>query len=642
MATESLVVELDANTKKLQDKLKATEKDLEDLKKETDKTGASFSKFKSVAGSVAGGLAKLATVTIAVGAAITAMTLSSASNRRELEQLSRQAKTTAEDFQALAFATTTYGINAEQIADISKDVSDKVGEFSAAGTGAFQDYADVMKLTKKEARSVAIEFQNLSSQEVIGQMVANMESVNTTGDQMTFVLESMGSDLSMLKPLFAGNSEELNKLKDRFRAVNDELQITEGQANQLKAVSSTYSLLTTQIGNATTEISASLAPAMDEFFNDVISVVPQATQVLINFINTFRTPEEIKSLKDINEQLDMSKEKLEKLSPVAERVGKLREDNAATLNVLSTTGERLAEKEFEIELKRFNLLKKQQFALEENIELKKIADAETFKGGSIDVTGTGTGDELQAIADRFKSEEDLLTEKLERELEIIGDNNALKLELEEEYLMNIVDLDQRAEDAKTNNADDALGKQAILREKSAKAQIALEDSVAKNAVSLSRMILGDSKAAALIALAVQKSQALSANTVATAAGSQLAFAAQQVPGDPTSFARGTVAAANVKTMGAINAGLIIATGLGEASAISGGGGGGGLGGGGGGSFGNDAPATQESFQQETSSLELTDASSSGGTTLVLQAADGDELGQAIANWISKATQEGRI
>ena len=80
------------------------------------------------------------------------MVLASARNRKELELLSKQAKVSTEDFQALAFSTSQFGINADQIADISKDIADKVGEFSAAGTGAFQDYADVIKLTKEEAQ----------------------------------------------------------------------------------------------------------------------------------------------------------------------------------------------------------------------------------------------------------------------------------------------------------------------------------------------------------------------------------------------------------------------------------------------------------------------------------------------------------
>ena len=167
MATESLIIELDAKTAKLDAGLKKTEDRLAILEDKTKKTDSSFKKLTSTAGMVAGQLAKVSAVVLAVGTAITAMTLKAASSRKELEGFARQAKTSAEDFQALSFATSQYGINAEKIADISKDISDKIGEFAAAGTGTFQDYADVMKLTKDEARTLAIEFQSLSSEEVI-------------------------------------------------------------------------------------------------------------------------------------------------------------------------------------------------------------------------------------------------------------------------------------------------------------------------------------------------------------------------------------------------------------------------------------------------------------------------------------------
>ena len=165
------------------------------------------------------------------------MTLNSAKNRKELELLSRQAKTSTDDFQGLAFATAQYGLSAEQMGDISKDISDKISEFSIAGTGAFQDYADTVKLTKEEAREAAKEFAAMSSQEVIGKMVSEMERAGVSASDMTFALESMGNDLSKIQPLFAKNSEELTKLKDRFRLVNEELQITDIQAEKLKDVS---------------------------------------------------------------------------------------------------------------------------------------------------------------------------------------------------------------------------------------------------------------------------------------------------------------------------------------------------------------------------------------------------------------------
>lgn len=635
MATEELIVLLDAQTQKLDAKLKATEKRLDDFEGKTGKADKSLMSMSATAKSVGAGLLKVAAVVVAVNAAVTAMVLSSAKSRRELELLSAQAKTSASDFQALAFATGNYGINAGQIADISKDVSDKVGEFSAAGTGAFQDYADVMKLTKEEARQVATEFQSLSSQEVIGKMVSEMESVNTTGDQMTFVLESMGNDLSRLKPLFAGNSEELNKLKDRFKSVNSQLQITEGQAQQLKDVSNSYSLLTQQIGNATTEISASLAPAMDEFFNDVISVVPQATQVLINFINTFRSPEEIKSLEDINALIEMSKEKLERLSPVADRVGKLRADNAATLNILSTTGERVAEKQFEAELKNFNLLEKQKLVLEETIELKRIADAETPEGGKISVTTTssGTGDEIQAIADRFKTEEELLADKLTRELEIIGEDKILRHALEEKYWMDIVELEQKGEDEKNKIAQDSAKSKISIDQKRQNTEQSLEKKNVQSLMSISSSILGQSEGIGKALFLGSQALALSETFVNTQAASIKALTI-----DPTG-----ILSAKVQASGNISMAAIAATTLGSLSSSGGGGSTGGSG-----SFSSSGGEAitprneQGNFQEETSSLSLTDSSASGSQAINITVPDGDEIGQAIANWLSKATAEGRV
>lgn len=111
-------------------------------------------------------------------------------------------------------------------------------------------------------------------------------------------------------------------------------------------------------------------------------------------------------------------------------------------------------------------------------------------------------------------------------------------------------------------------------------------SVVQNSIQLLGALGKAQKLAAIAGLVVQKSQALSANATATAAGITLAYASQLVPGDPVgSLTRGALAAGKVKTLGAINAGLIIATGLGEAAQIAKGGdiSGGGGGGGGGGS-----------------------------------------------------------
>ena len=646
MATESLIIELDAKTAKLDARLKKTEEHLDKLNEQTQKNDNSFKKFGERADALAGGLAKVATVVLAVNAAVTAMVLSAASGRKELEAMSRQAKTSTEDFQALAFATLQYGVNAEQIADISKDISDKVAEFGIAGTGAFQDYADSMKMTKDETRALAIEFQTLSSQEVIGRMVSQMEAAGMSSTDMTFALESMGNDLSKLQPLFAGNSKELIQLKKRFDDVNESLQITDVQADKLKEVSTAYTLMTSQLGNAATAISATLAPVMDDFFNDVIAVVPQATQTIIDFANSFLDAKNIFKEDDLTTQLEASQIRILELTAKKALMEKNSNTNLKDSGASRVVQIQQLKDSIEFERKRTGKLNDQLIVVKALADAKKLADAKQIDGGSIDPTGDGTGtgigtgDEIQAIADRFKDEEQLLTDKLDRELEIIGENDTLKEELHDEYLMNIVAMDQRAEDEKLKAVTDGVAKQAKLDDKAGKAKIALESSVAKNAISLTKMVLGDSKAAALAGIIIQKGMALSANAVATASAATLAYASQLIPGDPTSIVRATAAAAQATTLGSINAGLIVATGIGQAAALSSGGGGGGSLGGGG-----DTPSApqQSNFEAETTGLEVTDASAQGATTQTIRFAvdSGDDLIDAISNALNKANSEGR-
>jgi hypothetical protein len=286
------------------------------------------------------------------------------------------------------------------------------------------------------------------------------------------------------------------------------------------------------------------------------------------------------------------------------------------------------------------VLKEQELSLENANRLKGGEIGGEGGGEVVPLEGVGTGDEIQAIADRFKDEEQLLTDKLNRELEIIGENDTLKEELHDEYLMNIVAMDQRAEDEKLKAVTDGVAKQAKLDDKAGKAKIALESSVAKNAISLTKMVLGDSKAAALAGIIIQKGMALSANAVATASAATLAYASQLIPGDPTSIVRATAAAAQATTLGSINAGLIVATGIGQAAALSSGGGGGGSLGGGG-----DTPSApqQSNFEEETTGLQVTDASDQGSSVQTIRFAvdSGDELIDAISSALNKANNEGR-
>ncbi len=610
MATESLIVELDAKTAKLDAKLRATERSLDELNGTTQKADSSLKKMGNTASVVGGVIVKTTTAAVALGAAIGAMTLKSASNRKELEQFARQAKTTEGNFQALAFSTSQFGVNAEQIADISKDVADRLGEFATAGTGTFQDYADVMKLTKEEAKAVAVEFQSLSSEEVIGRMVSNMEEAGATGNQMTFVLESMGNDLSKLQPLFANNSAELKTMKDRFDAVNGSLQITAGQAEKLKGVSTSFDLLTSSFGNAATAISATIAPVVDDFFNDIIDVVPDATQTIIDFVNSFLDAENITSIAAVNKEIVASQDQIaEKTELIANTNGR---NQRVQRILLKEEQERLAALEAQLEV-----LKEQE----------SVAEARRLEGGQIggtvgagvgsDSDISGTGDQIQAIADRFKSEEELLIEKLDRELALIGENNDLKLQLENEFLSNMADLDTES---------------GSRKEKAAKKSFKSEEKIEGLRVSLASRT-----AQTLLSGSLSTEQKLFSIVKDSAAAAIEAYGLTAAAKDVATL--GTIAGTPVgaKTI----AWSQVAAGIVRSIPLGGGGGGGAPSGG---SDGGSPPAQQAEIQQEeisTLNLSSQDEDSANVLTVRFATDSGDQLLDALAEGLNNNQRQGR-
>jgi hypothetical protein len=627
MATESLIVELDARTAKLDAKLNSTNDKLDKLTKSAENSDSAFKNFTKTAdkaGNILGGAALGA---IALSGAVNAIVLASAKGRRELELLSGQARTTTSDFQALAFATGKYGIDADQIGDISKEISLKVAEFSTAGTGAFQDYADVMKLTKDEARSAAEEFQGLSSQEVLGTMISRMESAGATAGDMGFAIDSLASDAERIIPLFLKNSEELKELKKRFDDVNKSLQITGTQAKGLADLSTSFKLMTAQLTNATTQISATLAPVLDDFFNDVIDIVPHATQTIIDFANSLLAPQNIRTkagfLQQISESQVIILEAQANLRQAEQDAAKFTGGMINTAKARAEGFEAIIrdEKTRTAELnEQLSLLLLQKGALDDVHRASggQIGGETVTSVGPVNSGGLGTGEEVQAIADRFKLEETLLAEKLVRELQIIGDNNELKVELEKEFADNINRIREKSEKEKEKGDT-----------KASKSEEKIE--------SLKRSF-AERTAMTLLSSATTTQQKLFSIVKDAAAGQIEAYgltAGAKALAELGPIAGPPVAASYIG-WSQVAAGIVRALPLG--------------GGGGGTAPGNGSTQTQqtqpqpqqENFTPETSSLEFNSATQGGSTNINLTVPDGDEIGMALANWILKAQKEGRV
>ena len=191
-------------TKAMDRSQKRVERFAQQSQKQLSKTGKSFDALSGVAskfgvalsaGVVASGFARM--IKDATDAAV------------RIDNLSRVAGLSAERFQEMTFAAGKFGVQEEKLADILKDVNDKFGDFFQTGAGPLADFfeniAPKVGLTAKE-------FKNLSSEQALGKYVKGLQDANVSQQELTFYLEAIASDATLLAPLLLNNSEQLERM----------------------------------------------------------------------------------------------------------------------------------------------------------------------------------------------------------------------------------------------------------------------------------------------------------------------------------------------------------------------------------------------------------------------------------------------
>jgi hypothetical protein len=208
ISAETLNIILAARDKEFTQAMERSQKRVERFaqqsQKQLSKTGKSFDALSGVAskfgvalsaGVVASGFARM--IKDATDAAV------------RIDNLSRVAGLSAERFQEMTFAAGKFGVQEEKLADILKDVNDKFGDFFQTGAGPLADFfeniAPKVGLTAKE-------FKNLSSEQAIGKYVKGLQDANVSQQELTFYLEAIASDATLLAPLFLNNSEQLERM----------------------------------------------------------------------------------------------------------------------------------------------------------------------------------------------------------------------------------------------------------------------------------------------------------------------------------------------------------------------------------------------------------------------------------------------
>lgn len=145
----------------------------------------------------------------AIGASLSAVTVLASKNANEITRLTQVSNANAVVFQKWSAASATVGIEQEKLADILKDTTDRVGDFITTGGGPMADFFENIA---PKVGVTADQFAKLSGPEALQLFVKSLEDAGASQQEMTFYMEALASDATLLLPLLKNNAEEMSRL----------------------------------------------------------------------------------------------------------------------------------------------------------------------------------------------------------------------------------------------------------------------------------------------------------------------------------------------------------------------------------------------------------------------------------------------
>lgn len=140
---------------------------------------------------------------LAVGASGFQLLKSTSRQIAETDRWAKSLQLSTQELLAWQFAAEKAGVSGDQMADIFKDIGDKIGDAVLNKSGEAVDALNALGLSAEKLSKVSPDKQLLA----IGE---SLEKISTNAEKTT-ILESLGNDLSKLLPLFDNNNQKLKQ-----------------------------------------------------------------------------------------------------------------------------------------------------------------------------------------------------------------------------------------------------------------------------------------------------------------------------------------------------------------------------------------------------------------------------------------------
>lgn len=204
---------------------------------------------KAVATAFTGFATAASAAAIGVGVAGFNLLKTTSKQITETDRWAKSLNMSTQSLLAWQYAAEKAGVSGDQIADIFKDIGDKIGDAVLNKSGEAVDALNALGLSAKKLAGETPDKQLLAISDALGKINTNAEK--------TTILESLGNDLSKLLPLLDQGGEKLRQYMDAAKKFG--VAPNDADIEKLVKVNSLFEEMETQVNGVKIEIATGLA-----------------------------------------------------------------------------------------------------------------------------------------------------------------------------------------------------------------------------------------------------------------------------------------------------------------------------------------------------------------------------------------------
>ncbi|AUR99408.1 coil containing protein [Vibrio phage 1.265.O._10N.286.52.F6] len=452
--TEKGINKVNSDLTKLGKTGTSTEKTLDKTGKASTSLSTSMVSLTKTAAGVTAGM-------VAVGAAVAATTIAISAQVVATDNLRRVSGLSIDQFEASAFAAQQYGLGVEQLGDAFKDTSERIGDFIATGGGALQDFADVMGYTSEQTLNFAKEVEGLSGKDVLIRMVDELERAGASTEEMSFALEGMASDLTLLLPLLQNGGKEFDRLSQAMDSLT--IPLDQEDIDTFRGLNESVGLATGAMGSLLNEAVLPLVKPMTE--------LAEATAFFIASLNEGTEAQLTSELVDLTERSRELKESIEANETAWGRLGNVATFESTDTKVLQAeldeVNAKIDETREKLTSARFGTSGLIDTSKPLELEIKPVIASSSGSGSAV-TTGESAillaaqeeaDARVEIIRQGLLTEQELKDEQLERDIQSI-ENSTLMEEEQASMLLGVWEEYYADKEAVATAAADEIERQA--------------------------------------------------------------------------------------------------------------------------------------------------------------------------------------